>query len=85
MPQLTESAETPREHYATLKPRVTTLKQATIRKKWRKLPTGTQGKVADLLRTVQRPAFTHGRSDRRNFEAQVAVGELLSKYASQEM
>lgn len=84
MPKPRKFAGTAREPYTSLKPRIKALKESTIRKKWKKLPTGTQVKVADLLRTVGRPALIHGNTERRNVETQVAVAELVSKYAGQE-
>jgi hypothetical protein len=74
----TDKAPRPsREQYARLAPRVKILKEGTIRKKWRKLPVGTQTKVAELLRTVERPALTHGSNDRKSVEVQAAVGKLV--------
>lgn len=70
-----------RKQYASLKPRVKTLKEATIRKKWKKLPVLTQAKVADLLRTVERPALTHGSNDKRTVEVQAAIVGLVEEYA----
>ena len=75
------AAKSSRKQYARLAPRVKTLKEGTIRKKWRKLTIGTQAKVADLLRTVERPALTHGNNDRRGVEAQAFVSELVEQYA----
>lgn len=71
-----------RGQYASLEPRLKILKEATIRKRWKKLPVGTQARVADLLRTVERPALTHESSERRNIDAQTIVSELVEEYAS---
>jgi kinetochore protein Fta7 len=69
-----------RKQYASLQPRVKTLKEATIRKRWKKLAPASQARVADLLRTVERPTLTHGGNDRRNIEVQAAISELVEGY-----
>jgi hypothetical protein len=71
-----------REQYARLAPRVKVLKEGTIRKKWRKLPVGTQTKVAELLRSVERPALTHGSNDKKGIDVQSAVTELVQGCAN---
>ena len=81
MAKATCPANPSRKHYARLAPRVKTLKEGTIRKKWRKLPVATQVKVTDLLRTVERPATTHQSNDRRHVEVQATISELIAGYA----
>jgi hypothetical protein len=82
----TDKSITPsREQYARLAPRVKVLKEGTIRKKWRKLPVGTQTKVADLLRSVERPAITHRSNDKKGIEVQAAVSELVQGCANSQM
>lgn len=85
MAKTDKSARPLRKQYARLAPRVKTLNEGTIRKRWRKLPVGTQTKLADLLRTVERPALTHASNDRRNVEVQAIVGELVHGYASSQI
>jgi hypothetical protein len=82
MPKTKKPAKDSRGQYASLQPRVKTLKEATIRKRWKKLPIGIQAKVADLLRTVERPALTNGGSDRKNLEVQAVVSELVEEYVT---
>ncbi|KAF7503613.1 hypothetical protein GJ744_003435 [Endocarpon pusillum] len=79
MAKSTAAAKSSRKQYARLAPRVKTLKEGAIRKKWRKLPVGTRAKVADLLRTIERPALTHGNNDRRGVEAQAFVSEFVEQ------
>jgi hypothetical protein len=66
-----------RKRYATLEPRVKNLKEATIRKKWKKLPHGTQMQVADLLRAAERPTLACGGNDRKNMDVQAIVCGLV--------
>lgn len=75
------AAKSSRKQYTRLTPRVKTLKEDTIRKKWKKLTVATQAKVADLLRTVERPALTKGNNERRGVEAQAFVSDLIEQYA----
>jgi len=74
-----------REQYSRLAPRVKVLKEGTIRKKWRKLPVGTQTKVAELLRSVERPALMHGSNDKNGIEVQAAISELVQGCANPQM
>jgi hypothetical protein len=82
MPKAKDPALPSRRQYARLEPRIKTLKEGTIRKKWKKLPVDTQVKVADLLRTVGIPALTHGGNDSKNVEVQAAINELVEGYVN---
>ena len=82
MPEAKRSGKGSRNRYASLQPRVKTLKESTIRKKWKKLPVVTQAKVAGLLRTVERPALTNGGNDKKNNEVQAVVSEMVEEYVT---
>jgi hypothetical protein len=73
-------AKASRKQYARLQPRVKTLNETTIRKRWRKLPIRTQARVAELLREIERPSLTHNGNDKKNVEVQAAVGNLVEEY-----
>lgn len=79
MPKTNNSTRHSRNEYAKLEPHVKTLKEGIIRKKWKKLPVGTQEIVANLLRAVERPAFTNGNNDRNDIEVQAAISELVQE------
>lgn len=80
MPKMNRSTKASGRQYASLEPRIKPLKEATIRKRWKKLPVRTQVKVADLLRAIERPILTDGRSERNNGQAQAVVSELVEEW-----
>ena len=77
MGKASNSSARSREQYASLQPRVKNLNETAIRKKWKKLPESTQSKVAELLRTMERPCLAHGGYNQKQLDAQVAVGGLV--------
>jgi hypothetical protein len=69
-----------RKQYTSLEPRVKTLNESTIRKRWKKLPVGTQIRIADLIRTAGRSTITRGGKDKKSVQTQSVVNGLFEEY-----